>query len=477
MDEAGTIWAGTNNGLFSFSPDSLLKDPSAARGFDRADGLRSIEFNLNASFREADGRLLFGTAAGLLAYDPSRSGTGSSLQPLKIHITGVRSFLQSTDWSRQCDSLETASGLPIGLHLAYRRNYLTFDYGAINTTHPERTRYRYRLLGYDADWLPPTDARFASYSNLAQGEYIFEVMASADGLTWSAPATFSFGIEPPYWLRWWFFALCALALAAMGYAIHRLRAVRRERREKTRQLMLRSRMLQLEQQALNAHMNRHFVFNALNSIQYYINRQDRTAANRYLTSFAKLIRKNLDASQSDTTTLAEELERLELYLILEHMRFKDKFRYALNVDESVQASRVRIPAMMLQPYVENSIWHGILPMSRQGQVSISVLPADNGHIRVTIEDDGIGIDQSLTTKNGGSGDHISRGIEITKGRADVLRRLGLTDIRIEGPVQITGGGEGGTGTRVTILLPVGSGTESGSDVLRSAPDAITFEVQ
>ena len=96
---------------------------------------------------------------------------------------------------------------------------------------------------------------------------------------------------------------------------------------------------------------------------------------------------------------------------------------------------------------------------------------------MTIEDDGIGIDQSLTTKNGGSGDHISRGIEITKGRADVLRRLGLTDIRIEGPVQITGGGEGGTGTRVTILLPVGSGTESGSDVLRSAPDAITFEVQ
>jgi two-component sensor histidine kinase len=365
----------------------------------------------------------------------------------------------------------------VGLHLSYRRNHLTFDYGAVNTAHPRSTLYKYRLLGYDPQPLPATDARFASYSNLPHGEYTFEVMASADGRHWGRPSAFTFRIDPPYWLRWWFFGAAGSCLAGIGYAVMRFRAIRRARREKTRQLMLRSRMLQLEQQALNANMNRHFVFNALNSIQYYINRQDRTAANRYLTSFAKLIRKNLDASQSDTTTLAEELERLELYLLLEHMRFRDRFTFELMIDPSVTTDRVRIPAMMLQPYVENSIWHGILPMDRPGRVSISVFPGQPGRIKVGIEDDGIGIDQSLSAKNGTSADHISRGIEITKGRADVLRRLELTDIRIQGPEQLHGADGRVAGTRVIIDLPVGGVMESEPDVLRTGDAAITFEAR
>jgi sensor histidine kinase YesM len=234
-------------------------------------------------------------------------------------------------------------------------------------------------------------------------------------------------------------------------------------------------MLQLEQQALNANMNRHFVFNALNSIQYYINRQDRTAANRYLTSFAKLIRKNLDASQNDTVTLAEELERLELYLVLEHMRFKDKFRYELDIDPEVRAAHVHIPAMMLQPYVENSIWHGILPMERQGTVRISAVKGDDHWIHVVIEDDGVGIESSRKAKSSESGDHISRGIEITKGRADVLRRLDLVDIRIIGPEQSHAPDGSVTGTRVTIHIPSNSGTESHPMGARKAQDAHLFE--
>lgn len=476
-DANGRMWAGTNNGLHAFDPDSLLRDARAVRAFDRFDGLRSKEFNQNAAWMDAHGRLYFGSAGGLIVHDPARTRPSKVDAAPVVYISGLRSFLNVTDWRRQCDSIDGTSGLPVGLHLSYRRNHLTFDYGAVNTAHPRSTLYRYRLLGYDPDLLPATDARFASYSNLPHGEYTFEVVASADGRRWSRPAAFTFRIDPPYWLRWWFFGSTGLGLVGLGFGVMRYRALRRARREKTRQLMLRSRMLQLEQQALNANMNRHFVFNALNSIQYYINRQDRTAANRYLTSFAKLIRKNLDASQSDTTTLAEELERLELYLLLEHMRFKDRFTYVLGIDPAVATDRVRIPAMMLQPYVENSIWHGILPMDRPGRVAITVTPGETGRIRVGIEDDGIGIDKSLSAKNDASGDHISRGIEITKGRADVLRRLELTDIRIQGPEQMHGRDGSVTGTRVVIDLPVGGVMESGQDVLRTADAAITFEAQ
>lgn len=476
-DARGWIWAGTNNGLFHFQPDSLLADPAAHRHVTMSDGLRGLEFNLNAAHGWTKGRMLFGSATGLVLHHAPESGEdGRSRSAPGIIIRGVRSFLQSSDWKGQCDSLDR-NGLPVGLHVGHRRHYLTFDYAATAFARPEDVRYRYRLVGLDADWLPPTDARFASFSNLPHGDYTFEVIAAVGDGPWSPPATFSFRIDPPYWARWWFFAACALVAAGGAYGIHRFRALRRERREKTRQLVLRSRMLQLEQQALNANMNRHFVFNALNSIQFHINRQDRGTASRYLTSFAKLIRKNLDASQSDTTTLAEELERLELYLKLEHMRFKDKFRYTIQVDPQVDAGAVRLPAMMLQPYVENSIWHGILPMEGQGHVSITAaLSPDPGRVLVRIEDDGIGVEQSQQAKAGAEKDHISRGIEITKGRADVLRRLELTDIRIDGPRERReAAGKRSPGTVVVIELPVNQYVTKSPEGLQTPADDLTFD--
>lgn len=455
-DGKGRVWAGTNNGLFLFDPDSLLADPSAHEHITSNSGLRSLEFNQNAGFRDAQGRLFMGSTGGLVFHDVQRHVERPVAPAPVVHISGLRSYLQATDWSGQSDSL-SANGLPLGLRLAYRRNYVTFDYTGINFTAPERVVYRYRLQGLDEDWLPPTDAQFASYGNLPQGEYTFEVMAAVGDGPWSNPAAFSFSIAPPFWLRWWFFLLCGAVLSLALFAIQRYRAIRRERRERTRQLMLRSRMLQLEQQALNANMNRHFVFNALNSIQYHINKQDRATASRYLSSFAKLIRKNLDASQSDTTTLAEELERLELYLVLEHMRFKDRFAYTISVAPDVDTTQVRLPAMMLQPYVENSIWHGILPMDRQGRVDIRVERIGADRVVVMIEDDGIGLERSLREKEHGEADHISRGIEITKGRADVLRKLELTDIRITGPEQRPRNGQGLVqGTRVAVELPSGT---------------------
>jgi ligand-binding sensor domain-containing protein/two-component sensor histidine kinase len=452
-DDAGRIWAGTNNGLYRFDPGVSAERPARMQHIGSAQGLRSLEFNLNASHIDGQGRLLLGSTGGLVLYRGQADPEREQAAPPDVHLTAVRSFLQRTNWEGQSTGAD-ADGLPTDLSLEYRRNYLTFDYVAINLAMPNEVRYRYRLVGYDQDWLPATDARFASYSNLGHGNYVFEVAASSDGTTWSAPARFGFDIERPYWLQWWFFLAGTLLAIALAWGIHRYRQDNRQRHERTRQLMLRSRMLQLEQQALNANMNRHFVFNALNSIQYHINKQDRATASRYLTSFAKLIRRNLDASQNDTTSLAEELERLELYLTLEHMRFKDKFRYRMEVMPGVDTRHVQLPAMMLQPYVENSIWHGILPMQEQGEVIIRVEPAGPGRVRVVIEDDGVGVEQSLRAKDTGPADHISRGIEITKGRADVLRNLEISDIRIEGPGPRASAGDPALrGTRVSVELP------------------------
>jgi sensor histidine kinase YesM len=203
-------------------------------------------------------------------------------------------------------------------------------------------------------------------------------------------------------------------------------------------------------------MNRHFIFNSLNSIQYYINKQDRLEANRYLTNFAKLIRKNLDSSVNgeNMVSLFEELDRIKLYLSLEMMRFKDKFTFDLNVSPEVDLEAIKIPPMLMQPYIENSIWHGILPKDKPGKIDIKIFysPALKEKVCVEIIDDGIGIDVSLAKKVNSGSTHISRGIEITSGRLNLLKKMTNQDLEIHGPNQIIHPNGQIIGTRVMLVL-------------------------
>jgi sensor histidine kinase YesM len=202
-------------------------------------------------------------------------------------------------------------------------------------------------------------------------------------------------------------------------------------------------------------MNRHFIFNSLNSIQYFINSQDKYSANKYLTSFAKLIRKNLDSSSENNNQvlLSEEVERLELYLSLEAMRFKDKFEYSITSND-VDLESIEVPAMLFQPFVENSIIHGILPNeSKKGKIHIEILEKNN-MLHVIIEDDGIGIETSITKKGNLGGDHKSQGMEITAKRIDLLNKLSRQDYELDGPHQILDENSLIKGTRVLIKIPL-----------------------
>lgn len=447
---SGKLVAGTNNGMYSLEIDPKPgQDKYRFHHYTEEDGLRSLELNLNAVFEDNRGNLWLGTTEGVMQWTDKDRQT-KELRPPAIVLLNIQLNLQDVDWEKRKAATNVLTGLPENLVVGYKDNHFTFHFTGLSSTYPEDILYQYKLDGFDQDW-NTTTAQFATYSNLSFGEFTFRAKAVGKNGVAGAEEIFRFTILAPFWLKWWFILLEVIAVGAVVSAIwYSRRKITIAKHEKEK-FELRSRLLALEQQSLNSSMNRHFIFNALNSIQYYINRQDRLAANRYLTDFAKLIRKNLDSSQDNLTSLRDEIERLELYLKLEHMRFRDKFEYEIKVDESLDTDTTRVPAMLLQPFLENSIWHGLLPKETQGKVSVDIRRS-NGSIHFVITDNGIGIENSLKNKNGSEG-HISKGMAIASGRIDLIKKMTDQHIELRGPHQIHDDAGLPGGTKVEIILP------------------------
>jgi LytS/YehU family sensor histidine kinase len=197
-------------------------------------------------------------------------------------------------------------------------------------------------------------------------------------------------------------------------------------------------------------MNPHFMFNALNSIQHYINVQDRQNANRYLSDFASLIRKNFEAAQQSFIPLEQEIENIKIYLRLEQMRFTERFGYHLLIDDNLDTEDWMIPTMILQPLLENALLHGLIPSSANGKIDI-VLKEEHTNLLITITDNGIGITNSLTLKEPGG--HTSRGLELIKKRIEALSRFGSDAITIEMSPAFES--EKNPGNKVTLFIPCG----------------------
>lgn len=447
------LWVGTNYGIFELDIVSYFnkKKHQTIKHHTENSGITSIETNLNSFYEDLNHTIWMGTGNGVIRFDRSKRKDSVDIIVPKTYIENIQLFLKPTDWMGFSDRISPYSNLPEELSLPFRMNYLTFYFGSICYSSPKDIKYKLMLVGLDEDWTPVIDQHSFTYTNLSSGNYTFKVISSIDGINWSEPAQFEFEILKPYYLTWWFFLLNILLLGTVFYLIVVWRQKIVKRKQETEKLMYKSKLLALEQQTLNASMNRHFIFNALNSIQYYINTQDRLSANKYLTSFAKLIRKNLDSSIANNgmVTLKDELERLELYISLEMMRFQEKFMYELLVSDSINTETIKIPSMILQPFVENSIWHGILPKGNEGKITLTICSEEDSIIFI-IEDNGIGIDTSL--KNKTANDHQSKGMLITSGRIDILKKVSEQKMSIEGPLQLNDDSGNALGTRVILKL-------------------------
>lgn len=446
----GRLFVGTNNGLFVFS--NLESEKPEIINFGIAEGVVNLETNLNSGFVDRNGRLWFGTASGMVSYLPSQKEEGFSAPELLLKNILIN--FQQTAFEKYSKGIDK-NGLPLELRLPYTKNNLTFELDGISLANYPGLKFQYWLEGQDEKWSPLTNNNTISYNGLAAGDYVLHARCVDSRGLMSREVEFSFTVKQAFYKTWWFIGGMVLLLGLLVLRIFRFRLKREREKNEKEKLEYRSRLLALEQKSLNASMNRHFIFNSLNSIQYFINTQDRLSANRFLTNFAKLIRKNLDSSDDgNLVPLSQELERLELYMSLESMRFKDRFEYKINCPGNIDTESIIIPAMMLQPFIENSIIHGILPdESKKGLITVD-LYLTGDILTIQIEDNGIGIDASIRSKADYDGDHRSQGMEITTKRIELLKKLTNRSFELNGPVQLTEKDNSIKGTRVTLKFQV-----------------------
>jgi|WetSurMetagenome_2_1015567.scaffolds.fasta_scaffold00002_115 tetratricopeptide (TPR) repeat protein len=244
------------------------------------------------------------------------------------------------------------------------------------------------------------------------------------------------------------YTVLVITLVVIGFLIMRGYKIS----EKRRISEMNHRISEVTQANLRQQMNPHFIFNTLNSIQYYMYQHDKLATNNYLTKFSSLMRKVLDNSQHTSVPLRDELDALNLYLELECLRFKDKFEFKISVDEDIDPLMYKVPTMLIQPYVENSICHGLIPMEGKGFVNID-LKLYQEHLVCTIEDNGIGRDAASERKKMRETNHNSLGTRITASRLELVNALYGTSLKT---VYIDLKNEKGeaVGTRVEIHIPI-----------------------
>ena len=410
----GTLWVATLEGLSKvwYAPGDTLP---RVRTFDIGNGLLDNEVHDIAS-REDE--IWLASTAGVYQF----------LEP------ALDSFSRSPVIS---ELLVNGDEVNVNAHheFAPRDNYLTFTYSTVNFSLGEKLRYRYRVSP-SQPWQISRE-RLANYPNLSAGDYRFEVQSENRDGVWSPSSVVSFSIAQR-WIKTWQPWVLGGALLLGGITL----IFRRRERERRREEALKSEIQRLEHSALHAQMNPHFVFNSLNSIQYFILHNDVRQAATYLSRFARLIRTTLRSSVRGQHSLSDEITMLDGYLELEQLRFKDVFEYRVTVDPDLPTETIMVPPLLIQPFVENAVLHGFKERSEGGLIEVHI-GGTAALLEATVTDNGVGIEPTHRT-----GDD-SLGMKITRQRLSLLTGKKQKGLSLDvAPIYLPNGSLGGT--RVTL---------------------------
>lgn len=421
------LWIGTDKGLNKIDITNPYSPPVR---YTTADGLSSNV--VNAIY--ADGNNIYiGSPTGVTLFDESKVSRHS--QSI-LQILGVRIGNKSLE----LDSSYTIS---------HRENNIKLDYTCISFRSEGDILYKYRLKGLNNNW-DSTRSTTLEYPSLPAGSFQFELMAINKFGLQSNVAVIRFIIDPPLWKKLWFRVLLIAGVVSLVwfFVLLQFNRFRKKEQEKTR---IRQQLNELEQKALRAQMNPHFIFNCLSSIQGFIITKDFETTNNYLTEFARLIRQTLDNSEKTAISIDNEIRYLSSYLEIEKMRYGNSFDYSIEAGPEVKQDFTYIPNMILQPYVENCIRHGLRHKDSQGMILVKFQQTEKELVCI-VQDNGIGRQKANEYRSQIRIEYQSRGMKLTEERINLLNKNQEEKIRIE-VIDLFDSDKEPAGTKVVIHFP------------------------
>ncbi len=297
----------------------------------------------------------------------------------------------------------------------------------------------------------PNNMNTVEIPDLKPGKYNFRARVRVGNGEWSKEeAQMEIVVSTPFWQNLWFW-LAIAGIILLGFYIVMRRKVNQVRSQQKIKSIHEKELSEMEAKALRAQMNPHFIFNCLNSIKALVQARDHEKANEYLVTFSKLIRTLFHNSDKRQISLYDEIQTCRLYTELEVMRLGDKLSYSFNIDPDVDLKSVLIPAMIIQPFIENAIWHGIVPKETGGRVLVSVKAIDN-KIVCEVDDDGIGRTLSQKNKPVSTVVHESKGVRLSQARINLDKLLNDNEASID--IIDKYEGEKAIGTKVVLQFDI-----------------------
>jgi len=362
-------------------------------------------------------RLIIDSAGNVLLSTPNKilkfhtAGINLFKEPPHIIIEKITLAFKETDWSKLTDSLYGYFQLPFNPVLNFNQNSLGIFFNAIDfSTSSSNPEYSYKLLPFHTSWSIPAKTKSVSFAQLPPGKYEFMVRAKDRASGWSQPDVFRFTIAPPFWNEWWF------RLMLIAFASFIIVSIFKARIQKIKhQISIQTQLKELEMKALKAQMNPHFIYNSLNSIQALIANDKKEEGIHYIGSFSRLLRQVLDNSEKNVISLDKELETVSLYIQLEALRLDMQLQYEKIIAEDIVPEFEKIPPLILQPFVENALWHGLSRKEGEKEIKISII-AKGDWLIFDITDNGIGRLKVQELKNNSILLHESKAIDITRRR-------------------------------------------------------------
>ncbi len=421
-DSTGNLWFSTNEGIHIADPKTRK-----IRHLTTIEGLHS---NYPIGFLETRSReLMLGYINTINLLDIDRLSHARVRPHIAISSVEVKGKTLYQDLSKE-------------IVLQPDENLITFNFSTLDFEPTTKNLYSYQLDGFDPNWVDLGNQHTVSFTNLPAKAYTLRVRSSNSfGVSGQKPLVVQLTVKPHFTNTWYFKMLIGLAIAGLLVGMMRWRVNTLAERNR-----LDLQITEWRLKALQSQMNPHFLFNSLNSVQNYLLTNRGIEGAKYLSKFSKLVRRIMENSNYQYLSFEQIIDTLRMYVEIESFRFNHEFSYSFDIEDNDELLNATLPPMLLQPYVENAIWHGLMPKEGEKKLTISAR-VQRHQIICIIEDNGVGRTYAPRTEG-----HISRGQEMTKGIFESFRRKD-SQAHID-LIDLVDANNNPAGTRVIMTIPI-----------------------